>query len=152
MGVAFNMKKSSAITISIIIMLLALAILLGMAAFFIDQSVVYPLVLMIDSDVNLRCYLSLIRVSQSYIRASDIPQEGTLREKLLTSYNIDENIKESMDNEYLTRLGYSGIFFGDEAEFRTFRNNNQIMCYARSFGPARQGYIALYKSNDEVSI
>ncbi|MDD2679139.1 MAG: hypothetical protein PHS81_04620 [Candidatus Nanoarchaeia archaeon] len=140
------MKKSSAITISILILLLALAVLLGLTAFFVDQSVVYPLVLMMDSEINLKCFLSLINLNnQGYIREGETAPAGTLRKELVLLYNIDESMKKAQNYNIAMELGYSGVFTGNEEEFQRLRASGaRIRCYTRSFGPAKTGYIALY--------
>ena len=152
-GVATDMRKTSAITFSVLIMLVVLAVLLGLTAFFIDQSVVYPLVLMQDTEVTLKCFLSLINLnSQGYIRQGEVPPEfpeNSLRNELLKVYNIEEVVTTKKDDSKLQILGYSGIFTGNYAEFLDLMQdaNFKIMCYTRSFGPANKGYIAIYRRN-----
>ncbi|MDD4353771.1 MAG: hypothetical protein PHN56_04925 [Candidatus Nanoarchaeia archaeon] len=139
------MKKSSALTISIIIMLVALAVLLGLTAFFVDQSVIYPLVLMEDSDVNLRCFLSLKNFNTGYIRQVNNPPSGTLREKILSTYDISTGSALVINYPSLQSIGYSGIFSGNNEQFRQKLAQGVIVCYTRSFGPDYDGFLALYK-------
>lgn len=129
-------------------MLVALAVLLGLTAFFVDQSVIYPLILMQDSDVNLRCFLSLKNFNTGYIRQTISPEIGTLRSKLLSTYNISTGESVTIDYPNLKSLGYSGVFSGNTESFTHKLREGVIVCYTRSFGPAFNGFLALYREEE----
>jgi len=143
-------KKTSSITVSILIMLVVLAVLLSLTAFFVDQAVIFPLVLMKDTDVNLRCFLSLKNFNTGYVRQTQILPNGSLRQKLESTYNLTKESSSITMDDSLISLGYSGIFSGNEESFRAMLTDDRyvVTCYTRSFGPVYNGFIALYRVND----
>jgi hypothetical protein len=147
-GAAINMnKKSSAITFSILILLLVLGVLLGFTAMYVDQVAIRPIILMRDSEVNMKCFLTLLRIQgNDYIRMGETLPKNSLREKLMATYNIENEIGISKEYKNLEILGYSGVYMGNDADFREKLSGNDITfeCYMRSYGPVQKGFIAIY--------
>jgi hypothetical protein len=142
-------KKSSAISFSILIMLIVLGVLLGFTSYYIDQAAIKPIVLMKDSEVNMKCFLVLLRNTKGYINIGEVAPSDTYRSKLLNTYSISYSYSSFEPSSTLNTLGYSGIFMGNEEEFRNLISNVlsefKIQCYMRSYGPVQKGFIAIYK-------
>jgi hypothetical protein len=144
-------KKASAITFSILILLLVLGVMLGFTSMYVDQATVKPIILMKDSEVNMKCFLTLLRIEgNDYIRLGETPPSGSKREKLIQNYNLDSNLNTTKEYDNLITLGYSGVFIGNEASFRKELSSGDITmeCYIRSYGPVEQGFIAIYGDNE----
>ncbi|MFA5333725.1 MAG: hypothetical protein WC376_04490 [Candidatus Nanoarchaeia archaeon] len=143
-------KNSSAISFSILILLLVLGVLLGFTAMYVDQATVRPIILMRDSEVDMRCFLTLIRIQgNDYIRTGQTPPENSLRQKLLDTYNISGTASSTKEYKNLELLGYKGVYVGNEAEFRNELSSSDKLfyCYLRSYGPVEKGFIAIYGEN-----
>jgi hypothetical protein len=142
-------KKSSAITFSILILLIAMGTMLALSSFFIDQATVRPIILMRDSEVNMRCFLILLNIeSNNYIRTGQNPPDESLRQRLLDTYGIGQEAAQSKEYLNIQRLGYSGVLSANDAEFRQELSQKNIECYIRSYGPVERGFVAIY-SEDE---
>jgi len=141
--------KSSAITFSILILLIVMGTMLALSSFFIDQATVRPIILMRDSEVNMRCFLTLLNIeSNNYIRTGQNPPDETLRQRLLNTYGISQESAQSKEYLNIQRLGYSGVISANDAEFRRALSQKNIECYIRSYGPVDRGFVAIY-SEDE---
>jgi hypothetical protein len=141
------MKKSSAITFSILIMLVALGALLGFTSFYIDQATIQPIISMKDSEVSLKCFMTLVRLGNGkYLRMGETVPQDSLRSKLVTTYNLQDSAM-IINYDYLQALGYSGVFSGNEEEFIEFLKSDEYsaQCYIRSYGPVERGFVAIYK-------
>jgi hypothetical protein len=139
--------KSSAITFSILIILIVLGVLLGFTSFYIDQATIRPIVLMKDSEVEMKCFLMLIRNVNGYLRKGENPPSNSLRSSLLSNYNIQSDAVQLKETQNLEDLGYKGIFIGNESIFKNFLSYSEhsVECYIRSYGPVEKGFIAIYK-------
>ncbi len=83
------MRKSSAITLTTLVIVVVLTILLTYTAYYINSIMLKPVVNMQSEENSLRCYFVLSNlVGGDYFRLSSPPPENSLREKLVNFYNI----------------------------------------------------------------
>lgn len=149
------MKKASAITLSIIIMMLMLAALLGYTAFYIDQVTLKPVVLMQDTEVSLRCFFILSNVvGNEYLRDGEVPESNTLRERLVVqTYAVQGQPQDYFGEHVEPFYDILESLFGN-SEFATAQKNVfwttvqqrnlPVSCYMNVFGPVRMGTTGLF--------
>ncbi|MBN1923318.1 MAG: hypothetical protein JW791_00985 [Nanoarchaeota archaeon] len=153
------MRKASAITLSIFIMMIMLAVLLGYTAFYVDQVTVRPVVLMRDSEVSLKCFLVLNSIiGGEYVREGEPVDEGTLKSDLLQTYqlvNQQEFFMSDNQEEYEELLelvyGPSEIIVNNERVFmQILREGAPAACLVRLYGPVRTGFAGLYVTDEII--
>jgi hypothetical protein len=148
-------RKASAITISIFIMMILLAVLLGYTAFYIDQVTIRPVVMMIDSEISLKCFFVLSSImGGEYVRDGEPVPEDSMRHELLKTYGL-QNAQEAavlkkyadVYNESLN-LMYGGaelIVRNEEVFWQTvFFHNLPVECFTTVYGPIRTGTAGLF--------
>ncbi|VVB74309.1 Uncharacterised protein [Candidatus Tiddalikarchaeum anstoanum] len=97
------MRKGSAITLSIFIMMIVLGSLLAYTAFYVDQVMLRPVVQMYDSETDLKCFFIISNiVGGEYLRDGEPVPSGSLRSELNDLYGL--------------RNG-KGAYLGDREEF-----------------------------------
>lgn len=148
------MKKASAITLSIIIMMLVLAALLAYTAFYIDEVTLRPVVEMQSTESDLRCFLILSNIiGSNYLRDSEPVPNGSLRQELIRFYGLNNvervnlgDREELFRNVLLIQYGNSETVIAEEEIFWSALNRYNIPfeCYTRVYGPIRIGIAALF--------
>lgn len=150
-----NNRKASAITISIFIMMIVLAVLLGYTAFYIDQVMIRPVVMMVDAEVNLRCFFMLSSIiGGEYVRDGEAVPEGSMRHELLKTYGLTNTqegayLKKYADiyNESLSLMfGQSELIVRNEEVFwqTVYFHDLPVQCYMTVYGPIRTGTAGIF--------
>ncbi|PIU63459.1 hypothetical protein COS83_00545 [archaeon CG07_land_8_20_14_0_80_38_8] len=152
------MKKASAITLDIFIMMIMLAVLLGFTAYYVDQITVRPVVLMIDSEVNLRCFFVLSQIASSeYVREGEPVPDNSLRMELLKTYGLSNSQEKAYFGTYQDTYEESlNLMYGDskiivrndDVFWTTVQAHSiPVACSMNVFGPVRTGTAGLFTTD-----
>lgn len=157
------MRKASAITISIFIMMIVLAVLLGFTAFYVDQVMIRPVVMMKDTETSLRCFFVLSNIiGTDYIRDGETVPSNSMRVDLLKTYGLknvqeevelttyEESFKQSLELMYgntSLQIRNEEVFWTTVAGADTKEKNIPalpVACYMNVYGPIRIGTAGLF--------
>ncbi len=152
------MRKASAITLSIFIMMIVLAVLLGYTAYYVDQVVIRPVVLMQDAEVGLKCFFALSNIiGGEYVREGEPVPEGSLRSDLMESYQIS-NVQELYLGDYqdiyeeslALMYGDAEVIIRNDQVFWQAVRSIPVTCYLSVYGPVRIGTAGLFTQRDVI--
>ncbi len=158
-------RKASAITLGIIVMMLMLVVTLGYTAFFVEQTVVRPIVRVSDQETSLKCFFMLTNVLGSdYLRDGEIPAEGTLRHRLVSdTYEISpyqdyvygdkmKTYKKPLESQFgnVELVTYDKEILKLALNSR-FLEDYSLLCFMDVYGPVNTGVSAMFRRKPGAS-
>ncbi len=148
------MRKSSAITLTTLMIVVVLTILLTYTAYYVNSIMLKPVVNMQSAENSLRCYFILSNiVGGDYFRLSLPPPEGSLRQKLVDFYDIPV-MQDSYNSLYHSEFERAlTLSYGDAeiviARYKPFWTAVKVEglnpeCTVEIYGPFYSGVAGLF--------